>query len=129
MMWTARYLNFLLKKNILGLPAKMEAYVETLFLLTQPKEGQQFKNKKQPELTENRTVSKSDNQGVKEDTFIQTDRRDGDTQLGREDSQQNGGWRTLQSHISTQISQEEQSGSKSATPRLQHQEIKLQTTD
>ena len=41
MMWTARYLNFLLKKNILGLPAKMEAYVETLFLLTQPKEGQQ----------------------------------------------------------------------------------------
>ena len=34
------------------LPAKMEAYVDTLRLLAQPKEGQQFKNKKQPELTE-----------------------------------------------------------------------------
>ena len=44
----------------------------TLCLLAQPKEGQQqFKNKKQPELTENRTVWKSDNQGDKE-TFIQT---------------------------------------------------------
>ena len=29
------------------------------------KEGQQFKNKKQPELTENQTVWKSDNQRVK----------------------------------------------------------------
>ena len=44
----------------------MEAYIDTLCLLAQPKEGQQqFKNKKQPELTENRT----DNQGVKEETF------------------------------------------------------------
>ena len=41
------------------------------------------KNKKQPELTENRTVSKSDNQGDKKETFIQTDGRGGDGQLGR----------------------------------------------
>ena len=33
---------------------KMEVYVDTLCLLTQPKEGQQqFKNKNQSELTEN----------------------------------------------------------------------------
>ena len=53
-----------------------------------------MKNKKQPELTENQTVWKSDNQGVKEDTFIQTGRRGGDEQLGREDSWQRGGCRT-----------------------------------
>ena len=55
-----------------------------MHLLAQPKEGQQqFKNKKQPELTENRTVWKSDNQGDKEDTFIQTGRRGKDWQRGR----------------------------------------------
>ena len=33
--------------------AKMEAWVDTLCLLAQPKEGQrQFENKKEPELTE-----------------------------------------------------------------------------
>ena len=63
------------------LPAKMEAQVDTLCLLTQPKEGQQFKNKKQPELTENRTEWKSDNQGDREKTLIQTGRRGGDGQL------------------------------------------------
>ena len=52
-------------------------------LLAQPKEGQ-FKNKKQPELPENRTVWKSNNQGDKEETFIQTHRRGGDGQLGGE---------------------------------------------
>ena len=63
----------------------------TLCLLAQPNEGQQqFKNKKQPELTENQTVWKSDNQGDKEETFIQTGRRDGDGQQGGEDSQQGG---------------------------------------
>ena len=68
----------------LRLLATMEAQVDTLCLLIQPKEGQQqFKNKKQPELTENQTVWKSDNQGVKEDTFIQTSRRGGDRQPGR----------------------------------------------
>ena len=58
--------------------------MDTLCLLAQPKEGQQqFKNKKQPELTENRTVWKSENQGDKEETFIHTGRRGGDGQLGR----------------------------------------------
>ena len=52
-------------------------------LLAQSKEGQrQFKNKKQPELTENWTVWKSHNQADKEKTFIQTSRRGGEGQLG-----------------------------------------------
>ena len=37
-------------------------------------------------MTENQTVWKSNNQGVKEETFIQTGRRGGDGQPGREDS-------------------------------------------
>ena len=53
----------------------MEAGVDSLCLLAQPREGQQFKNKKQPELTQNQTVWKSDNQGDKDETFIQTGRR------------------------------------------------------
>ena len=66
----------------------MEAYVDTSCLLPQPKEGQhQFKNKKPPELTENRIVWKSDNQGDKEETIIQTGRRGGDGLPGGEDSQ------------------------------------------
>ena len=78
-----------------GLPAKMEAYVDTLRLLAQPTEGQQqFNNKNQPELTENRTVWKSDNQGDKEETLIHTDRRGGDGQPDQEDSWQGGVWRT-----------------------------------
>ena len=68
----------------------MEVYVDTLCLLAHPKEGQQqFKNKKQPELTENRTVWKPDNQGDKEETLTQTGSQ------GTEDSQQGGGWRML----------------------------------
>ena len=43
-----------------------------LYLLPQPKEGNKFKNKKQPELPENQTVWKPNNQGVNEETFIQT---------------------------------------------------------
>ena len=58
--------------------------VDTLRLLAQPKEGQQqFKNKKQPELAENQTTRKSNNQGDKEKTFIETGRRGGDGQPGR----------------------------------------------
>ena len=68
----------------------MEAYVDTLCLLAQPKGQQQFKNKKQPELPENQTVWKSDNQEDKEETFIQTGRRGTDRQLGGEDSRQGG---------------------------------------
>ena len=60
----------------------MEAQVDTLRLLAQPKE-EHFKNKKQPEQTENQTVWKSNHQGDKEETFIQTGRRGGDGQPGR----------------------------------------------
>ena len=52
----------------------MEASVDTLGLLTLPKGQQQIEKQKQPEVTENWTVQKSDNQGVKEETFIQTTR-------------------------------------------------------
>ena len=48
--------------------------------------------KKKTELTENRTIWKSDNQGVKEATFIQTGRGGGDGQPGGEDLQQGSGW-------------------------------------
>ena len=66
-----------------------------LCLLTQPKEGQQqFKNKKQPERTENQTICKSNNQGIKEETFIQTGRRGRDRQPGGEDLQQGKSWQT-----------------------------------
>ena len=47
------------------------------------KNNNKFKNEKQPELTENGTAWMSDNQGVKEETFIQTGRRGGDGQLGQ----------------------------------------------
>ena len=59
--------------------------MDTLCLLAEPKEGQQqIKKKKQtPELTENHTVWKFNNQGVKEETFIQTGRRGGDRQPGQ----------------------------------------------
>ena len=53
-----------------------------------------LKTKKQPQLPENRTVWKCDNQGVKQETFIKTGRRGRDGQPGGEDSQQCGGWRT-----------------------------------
>ena len=48
----------------------------------QKKHNNWSKNKKQ-ELPENWTVGKSDNQGVKEETSIQTGRRGGDGQLGQ----------------------------------------------
>ena len=64
----------------------MEAQVDTRCLLhNQKKDNNKFENKKQPELTESRTVCKSDNQGVKAETLTQTGRRDGDGQPGRDD--------------------------------------------
>ena len=67
-----------------GLLVKMEVYIDILCLLAQPKEDNtKYKNKKQPELPENQTVWKSDNQGVKEETFIQTGTRGRDRQLGQ----------------------------------------------
>ena len=59
------------------------------------KDNNKFKNKKQPELTENGTVWKSDNQVVKEETFIQTSRRaEIGGQPGGEDLHQGSSWRT-----------------------------------
>ena len=73
----------------------MDMQVDTLCLLSQPKEGQQqFKNKEQPELRENQTVWKSDNQGDKEETFIQTGSRGADGQPDGEDECQGCGWGT-----------------------------------
>ena len=46
------------------------------------KDNNKFKNKIKPELPENQTVWKSNNQGVIEETFIQTGRRGRDRQLG-----------------------------------------------
>ena len=48
---------------------------------TKKKDNDKFKNKKQPELTENQTVWKPNNQVVKEETFIHTGRRGRDGQL------------------------------------------------
>ena len=45
-------------------------------------------------MTENQPLWKYDNQGVKEETFIQTGRRGRDRLLVREDSGQGGGWST-----------------------------------
>ena len=53
---------------------------------------------------------KSDNQEVKEETFIQTGRRSRDRQPETEYARQGNGWQTRQSHICMQINQEEQPG-------------------
>ena len=50
----------------------------------QKEDNKKIKNKKQPELLENQTLWKFNNQGVKEETFIQTGGRGGDRQPGRE---------------------------------------------
>ena len=49
----------------------------------QKKEWQQILKKKQPELPENQAVWKTNIQGVKEETFIQTGRRGGDGKSGQ----------------------------------------------
>ena len=55
----------------------------TAFSNNQKKDNNKYKNKKQAELPENQTVWKSENQGGKEKTFIQTSRRGRDGQLGQ----------------------------------------------
>ena len=70
-------------------------------------------------MPENQTEWKSDNQGVKEGTFIHTGRRGRDGHQGGEDSRQGrgwgprmgGGWQAGWSHICMQINWEEQLGS------------------
>ena len=68
----------------------------------------------------NQIIWKSDNQGVKEETFIQTGRKGEDGQTGGEESQQGSNWRTGlggsrqsgQSHICMWINREEPLGTK-----------------
>ena len=82
-------------------------------------------------MTENRTVWKSDNQGDKEETFIQTGRRGRHGQLDREDSRQGSGgggrlwnergwkccsYQTPRPHIRAQINREERRGSEADHP-------------
>ena len=78
-----------------------------------------LKTKKQPDLPEKQAAWKSDNQVVKEETFIQTGMRRRDGSWGREVTWQGSGcyrlgrgWQTRQSHLHVQISWEEQLGSK-----------------
>ena len=88
---------------------------------TKRRSKRNLKTKKQPELTEYPTVWKSDNQGVKEKTFIQTGRRGRDGHPGGEDCWQGSRWRTGAGKatagrsgdptVDVQINQEEQMGS------------------
>ena len=72
----------------------MEVYVDTLRLLAQPKGQQQFKNKKQAELTENRTVVGSlTTKEIKEKNSSRPVRGAETGSQGGEDSWQGSGWR------------------------------------
>ena len=51
--------------------------------INQSEKDNKIKNKKQPELPENQTIWKSNNQGDKEETFIQTGNKTRDGQPGR----------------------------------------------
>ena len=78
-----------------------------------------LKTEKDPELPENRTVRKSDNQGFKEETFIQLGRRSGEGKLGQRGCVQGSGWQTKWSHICMHVNQEEQLGSETdCKPRV-----------
>ena len=63
----------------------------------------------------NRSIWKSDNQGVKEEPFIQTGRRGRNGQQGEEDSWEDSGWRQqLANQVvphCMQLNREEQLGS------------------
>ena len=77
-------------------------------------------------MTENRTVWKSDNQGVKDETFIQTGGR------GREDLQQGGGWWTQRGGRLWSRAGKAAAGGpgdRPCDPQFQHRETKPQTTD
>ena len=110
-----------------GLLAKMEAHCA--YSHNQKKNNNNLKTKKQPELTENRTVWKSDSQGVKEETFIPTSRRGRDGQWGwrgleaRQWLEDRAGWgsswRSRQSHICMQINWKNKWGLRQTTqPRV-----------
>ena len=96
-------------------------------------DNNKFKNKKQPELTENRIVWKWDNQGVKEETFIQTSRRGGDRQPGGKDWRQGSGW-WLAEWMVPHSSADKPGGTtgepdRPHNPGFLHREIKPQTYD
>ena len=78
---------------IYELPAKMEAFIDILCLLTQPKEGQQFKNKKQEELTENQLYGSLTTKEIKKK---HSSRPVGVVEMGSqaEDLRQGGVWWT-----------------------------------
>ena len=62
----------------------MEAWVDMLCLLTQPKEGQQQTAKRKVTKTVRKSnCMESNNKGVKEDILIQIGRRGGDGHPGR----------------------------------------------
>ena len=62
----------------------MEAQVNMLHLLAQSQKELELDVKQHPEPSENWTVWKSDKQGFKEATFIQTGRRGGEAEMRRE---------------------------------------------
>ena len=94
------------------------------------KDNNKFKNNKQPELTENWTVWKSNNQGVKEETFIQICRRSRARKPGREDSE-GSGWRTRAAPHMCADKLGGTTGDLSGphNPGFQHEGIKPQTSD
>ena len=102
------------KLRKIGLPAKTEhrRYTVPPHITKRTTKTLKTNKQKKPELTENQAVGKSDNQGVKEETFFQTSKRGGDGQPGREDLEQGSSWRTEWSHICVQINWEEQLWSK-----------------
>ena len=73
---------------------RIPAKIHCAFSHNQKKDNNKFKNKTQPELPENQTVWKSNNQAVKVETFIQTGRKGEMCSWGGEDYQQGHGWRT-----------------------------------
>ena len=74
--------KILLKRVCFGTSCQDGGVGRYVLLPRNQKKENKFKTKKQPELPENRTVWKLNNQGVKEKTFIQTGRRGRDRQLG-----------------------------------------------
>ena len=58
--------------SILSAIILIRIHFHTLLPSHNQKKDNKFKNKKQPELPKNQPAWKSDNQGVKEETFIQT---------------------------------------------------------
>ena len=82
-----------LKTTFSDFTSQDKVYIDMLRFLHKPKkDNNQIKNKKQLGLPENRTVWKSNNKGVKEETFIQTSRKGRAGQQGGEDVQQAGGY-------------------------------------